>query len=193
MSSRKHLLEARFCAVGGQGLVLGTGILANAAIFHAGLYALQSPTYGSQVRGGATKVDVIIDDEEILYPHAKSVSFFMAIAESSFKKFWYDIADDAVVLLDSNLISEITPEMKANRTFIRIPVVELAKREFKNVILSNMICLGITQAVTQQVSKEHLLAAVKEKVPSKHLDKNVQAVELGIELACRELNIPALK
>ena len=182
---RKHLLEARFCAVGGQGIVLGTEIIATAAIFYEGLYALQSPTYGSQVRGGATKVDVIVDNQEVLFPKAKNINFFMAIAQSSFNKFWYNVAEDAVVLLDSNLVKP-TDDQRGDRTFFTIPVVELAKREFKNVILSNMICLGVTQEMTKIVSKENLIEAVKSKVPAKHLEKNIAALEMGIELAKKE-------
>lgn len=183
---KKHLLEARFCAVGGQGIILGTEILANAAIFYEGLYALQSPTYGSQVRGGPTKVDVLVDREEILSPQARNIGFFMAIAQSSFTKFWYNVAEDAIVLLDSNLVTGLTDEMKADRKFFRLPVVELAKKEFRNVILSNMICLGVTQEMTQIVSRDNLIEAVKSKVPPKHLEKNIAAVDMGIELARRE-------
>ena len=186
-NTKKHLLEARFCAVGGQGIVLGTEIIASAAIFHEGLYALQSPTYGSQVRGGPTKVDLIVDDKEILFPKAENVNFFMAIAQISFTKFWNHIADDAVVLLDSNLVTTMTEEMKANRTFFRLPVVEMAKKEFNQVILSNMICLGITQEITRIVKEENLIKAVREKVPPKHLEKNLAALQMGIELARKEM------
>ena len=111
-SASDHLLEARLCAVGGQGIILGSEILAHAAIFHQGLHAIQSPTYGSQVRGGPTKVDVIIDDKDILYPKARNIKFFMAIAQSSFSKFWYNVADDALVLLDSNLVTHVTEEQR---------------------------------------------------------------------------------
>lgn len=187
MSYKQHLLEARFCAVGGQGIVLGTEIMAHAAIFHEGMYAVQTPTYGSQVRGGPTKVDLIIHDQEILSAKARHIQFFMAIAQSSFNKFWYDVAEDALVLLDSNLVSNITDEQKAGRTFLRLPVVEMAKQEFKNVMLSNMICLGITLEVTKVLPKESLLKAVREKVPPKHLEKNLVALERGIELAQQEL------
>lgn len=188
MSLRKHLLEARLCAVGGQGIVLGSEILAHAAIFHEGLYAVQSPTYGSQVRGGPTKVDVIIDNEDILYPKARNVTYFMAIAQSSFNKFWYNVAEDATVLLDSNLVTDITEEQKANRRFIRLPVVEMAKSEFRNVMLSNMICLGIIQEMTGIVTLDHLLETVEVKVPPKHIEKNIQAVHRGIELARTEID-----
>ena len=186
--SKKHLLEARLCAVGGQGIVLGSEILCHAAIFHEGLYAVQSPTYGSQVRGGPTKVDIIIDKEEILYPKARNIGFFMAIAQSSFNKFWNHVADDALVLLDSNLVSSVSEEIKANRTFVHLPVVEMAKSEFNNVLLSNMICLGVIQQVTQVVTQDHLLKAVEKKVPAKHLEKNIKAVQMGAELAKTELS-----
>jgi len=187
MSHKQHLLEARFCAVGGQGIVLGTEIMAHAAIFHQGMYAVQTPTYGSQVRGGPTKVDLIIDKEEILSAKARKIQFFMAIAQSSFSKFWFDVAEDALVLLDSNLVTSITEEQKAGRTFLRLPVVEMAKQEFKNVMLSNMICLGITQEVTKVLEKDAMLQAIREKVPAKHLEKNLMAFERGIELAQKEL------
>ena len=186
--SRKHLLEARLCAVGGQGIILGSEILCHAAIFHEGLYAVQSPTYGSQVRGGATKVDIIIDKEEILYPKARNIGFFMAIAQLSFNKFWYNVADDALVLLDSNLVTKVSDDMKANRTFVHLPVVEMAKSEFNNVLLSNMICLGVIQQVTQVVTQDHLLQAVEKKVPKKHLENNIKAVKMGGELAIKELS-----
>jgi 2-oxoglutarate ferredoxin oxidoreductase subunit gamma len=184
---RQHLLEARFCAVGGQGIILGTEILANAANFYEGLYALQSPTYGSQVRGGPTKVDLIVDRSEILMPKAQNIDFFVAIAESSFKKFWNHVGDNAVVLLDSNLITSLEDSQRGTRTFCALPLVEMAKKQFNNVILSNMICLGVTQEVTQIVTKAHLLEALKERVPAKHLEKNVAAIELGVELAKKEL------
>lgn len=187
MAQKKFLLEARLCAVGGQGIVLGSEILAHAAIFNQGMYAIQTPTYGSQVRGGATKVDIIIDNEEILATRASHITFFMAIAQSSFNKFWHDVADDAVVLLDSNLVTNIREDQRGNRRFFTLPVVEMAKKEFNNVMLSNMICLGVIQEVTQVVSKESLLKAVEAKVPAKHLGINIKAVEMGIELAKKEL------
>ncbi len=178
-------LEARFCGVGGQGIVLGTTILADAAIFHEGKYAVQSPTYGSQVRGGPTKVDLIVDTKEILYPKATNINFFLAIAQVSFNRYFYDIAEDSTILVDENLVVNIPDEWikGTKRKLFTVPVMEMAKQEFNNNMLANMICLGITQEVTQVVTMEHLLQSVKKLVPSKHYEKNVAALEMGIELA----------
>lgn len=189
---RAHLLEARFCAVGGQGIVLGTEIIATAAIFYQGLYAMQCPTYGSQVRGGPTKVDLTIDDKEILSPKASNINFFMAIAQLSFNKFWKDseIADNAVILLDSNLVKStaIPDTMRKDRLFLDLPIVEMAKKEFNNVILSNMMALGVTCEMTKIITAENYLKAIQQKVPPKHLDKNIAAFNMGIELAKTHAN-----
>ena len=184
MKDCKHL-EARFCGVGGQGIVLGSTILADAAIFHEGKYAVQSPTFGSQVRGGPTKVDLIVDTEEILYPKATNINFFLAIAQSSFNKYFHNIADDCTILIDENLVIKMPEDMLQgnHRHLYKIPVMEMAKQHFNNNMLANMICLGVTQEVTQVVTLDNLLASVKKLVPAKHYEKNVLAVMMGVDLA----------
>lgn len=185
-------LEARLCGVGGQGIVLGSGILADAAIFHEGKYAVQSPTFGSQVRGGPTKVDVIIDTQDILYPKATNINFFFAIAQSSFNKYFYDIAEGCEILLDENVVRSIPEEILNNTSYniIRLPVIEMAQTKFKNTMLSNMISLGIIQEATQVIKLESLLKAVEKNVPPKHLQANFDAVHMGVEIAKqREANL----
>ena len=58
------LAELRFVGVGGQGVILAGEIL-SAAKIEAGGYGVKASTYTSQVRGGPTKVDIILSDEEI--------------------------------------------------------------------------------------------------------------------------------
>ena len=183
-------LEARLCGVGGQGIVLGSGILADAAIFYEGKYAVQSPTFGSQVRGGPTKVDVIVDTQEILYPKATHINFFFAIAQVSFNKYFYDIADGCEILLDENVVRSIPDEIlnHPNYHVTRLPVIEMAQTKFKNTMLSNMISLGIIQEVTNVVQLDSLLKAVEKNVPSKHLQANFDAVHMGVEIAKQREN-----
>jgi len=51
--------EIRLTGSGGQGLILGGIILAEAAILD-GKNAIQSQSYGPEARGGASKAEVII-------------------------------------------------------------------------------------------------------------------------------------
>ena len=61
--------QLRFTGVGGQGVLLAGEILAEAQIKTGG-YGVKAATYTSQVRGGPTKVDILLDKDEILYPYA---------------------------------------------------------------------------------------------------------------------------
>ncbi|HPW99509.1 MAG TPA: 2-oxoacid:acceptor oxidoreductase family protein, partial [Sedimentibacter sp.] len=61
---KKH--EIRLSGSGGQGVILASIILADAAI-EQGLNAIQTQSYGPEARGGASKAEVIISNEEINY------------------------------------------------------------------------------------------------------------------------------
>jgi 2-oxoglutarate ferredoxin oxidoreductase subunit gamma len=172
--------ELRFSGEGGQGVILGGAILAEAAILHEGKYAVQSPQYGSRVRGGPTKVDVIISDAPILYPRATKINFFLALAQMSFNKYAQDLADDAMLLVDANLVPNASMN---NHTIHRLPIVEIAKIELGNEVLSNSVALGAVAALTGIVSSGALWQAIAARVPNRAQDLNRRAFERGLSAA----------
>jgi 2-oxoglutarate ferredoxin oxidoreductase subunit gamma len=175
--------EARLSGEGGQGVVMGGAILAEAAILHEGRYAVQSPTYGSRVRGGPTKVDIIISNEEIIYPRATAINFFLSLAQMSYDKFCTDLTAEAIILVDQNLVPDVH---HSNHQIYRFPFVEAAKNELGHVVLSNIIALAVIVELTGAVSREALWPAIQARVPQKYLDLNRQAMERGFAVA-REL------
>lgn len=179
-SEIQNRFEARLSGEGGQGVVMGGAILAEAAILHEGRYAVQSPTYGSRVRGGPTKVDVIVSNDEIIYPRATAINFFLSLAQMAYNKFCSDLTDDAIILVDSNLVSNVT---NTNHRVHRFPFVEAAKSELGNVVLSNIIALAVMVELTGVVSGEALWQAIQARVPQKYLDLNQRAMERGFEIA----------
>ncbi len=180
-SKIQNRFEARLSGEGGQGVVMGGAILAEAAILHEGRYAIQSPMYGSRVRGGPTKVDIIISDEEIVYPRATTISFFLSLAQTAFNKFSADLADDAIILVDKYLVPNVPHNN--NRKVYRYPFVETAKSEMGNVVLSNIIAIAVVVELTGVVSHEALWQAIQARVPKKYIDLNKQAMERGFEIA----------
>ena len=56
--------QLRLSGSGGQGVITAAIILAEAAVSE-GKQAVQSQSYGPEARGGASKPEVIIDDEKI--------------------------------------------------------------------------------------------------------------------------------
>ena len=59
--------EIRLAGTGGQGAILAGILLAEAAI-RDGKNVVQSQSYGPEARGGASRAEVVISDDEIYYP-----------------------------------------------------------------------------------------------------------------------------
>ncbi len=186
----KKRIDLRFSGVGGQGVILAGAIFAEAAVLFDQKYALQSPTYTAQVRGGATKVDVVISSDVITYPQTREINFFMSLAQRSYDRFYggnnpdnrffRDLADDALVLVDSNLVPNLNnPPHK----LIQLPIIDLALREMGRTIYSNVIALGIVVGLIDVVSKEALTASVKRRAPKGTQEMNLRALDIGFNFA----------
>ena len=67
--------EIRLSGSGGQGVILASIILADAAI-EQGLNAIQTQSYGSEARG-ASKAEVIICRDEISYPKIRKANILL--------------------------------------------------------------------------------------------------------------------
>jgi|YelNatPaOPRAMG01_1025707.scaffolds.fasta_scaffold00027_24 2-oxoglutarate ferredoxin oxidoreductase subunit gamma len=177
----KHY-ELRFGGVGGQGVILAGAILAEAAVIYDGLYAVQSPTYTAQVRGGATKVDVIISDRPVIYPRATEIDFFLALAQRSYDVFHHQLKDGGIVLVDETLVTRVDED---RYRVLRVPITDLAEREIGRVVVVNAISLGLTVGITGVVSRRAIEQAVAARAPKGTVDMNLKALNLGFEQAAR--------
>lgn len=171
--------ETRFSAVGGQGVLLAGDILALAAQKYEGRYSVQSPTYTAQVRGGPTKIDVIIDDEPITYPKTTAIDFFLSLAQGSYDAFLYDMKDEAIVVIDPNLVTKWNDQYKT----YEVPVIEITKTQVGKIVMSSVLSLGVMVELTQIVQKESIEKALLEKAPKGTEELNLKALHLGFEQA----------
>ena len=73
-----------FAGSGGQGIITAAIILAEAAVLYEGLNAVQSQSYGPEARGGASRSEVIISDEDIDYPKAVNIDLLLALTDEAF-------------------------------------------------------------------------------------------------------------
>src|SRR5512136_1035390 len=102
--------EIRLAGSGGQGLVLGGLILAEAAAVFEGRNATQSQSYGPESRGGASKSEVIISDQEIDYPKATHINLLLLMTEVAAEKYLKDCPETALVVADADLVPVAIPE-----------------------------------------------------------------------------------
>lgn len=175
--------ELRFTGVGGQGVLLAGEILAESRI-RAGGYGIQASTYTSQVRGGPTKVDILLDSKEILYPYANEghIDFMLSTAQVSYDQFKNGVKEGGVIVVEPNLVIPSDDDRKRFKIY-EIPIITIAKEEVGNVVTQSVVALGVTVAFTQCVDRNLVYETMIAKVPAKVIELNKKAFELGEKYA----------
>lgn len=171
--------EIRLAGSGGQGLVLGGVILAEAAILE-GKNACQSQSYGPESRGGASKSEVIISDEEIDYPKATRVDLLLCMTEAAADKYVKEAPETCLIIADSDLVPG---EIPAKYRQVKAPITRLAKETVGREFVANIVALGLISELTGIVSSESLEKAVLARVPKGTEELNKKAIRAGQEAA----------
>ena len=180
--------QLRFSGVGGQGVLLAGEILAEAKI-ESGGYGIKAASYTSQVRGGPTKVDILLDEEPILYPYATegSIDFMLSTAQMGFDLFKSGIKDGGIIVIDSNLV-KASEQDREKYKIIEIPIISIAKNEIGNVVTQSVVALGVSVEFSGCMDRELVFSVMQKKVPSKVLELNKRAFEIGEEYARKAKN-----
>jgi 2-oxoglutarate ferredoxin oxidoreductase subunit gamma len=171
--------EVRLSGAGGQGLVLGGVILAEAVSLFEGINAVQSQSYGPEARGGASKSEVIISSEEIDYPKATAIDLLLSLTQEACEKYSVDLKEGGILLADSRMVTEL-PE--GNYEVYHLPIIDTAKEKVGKVFVANIVALGAMARLIDEVSLESVEKAVLRRVPKGTEDLNRRALELGYEL-----------
>ncbi|HLP57850.1 MAG TPA: 2-oxoacid:acceptor oxidoreductase family protein [Candidatus Deferrimicrobium sp.] len=172
--------EIRYAAIGGQGIVTAGALLVDIAVEMENKYALESPTYTATVRGGPTKVDVIISDQRIIFPQASAIDFFVCTAQKPYDLYKNRIKDDAIVILDSNLVKEVGDTR--NWKVYKVPLLNETKKSVGNIVLTSVVTLAMTQKLTNIIDYQNMMKFVKEWAPQDFLEQNIRAIEVGRSL-----------
>ncbi|HHH19241.1 MAG TPA: 2-oxoglutarate:acceptor oxidoreductase [Campylobacterales bacterium] len=173
----------RFTGVGGQGVLLAGEIFAAAKIKLGG-YGLKTATYTSQVRGGATVVDITLDDDEIFYPYANDgeIDFMLSVAQVSYDLFKDGVTPGGTIVIDPALITP-TEEDKKKWNIVEIPIITIAKEEVGLVLTQSVVALAIANNYMSAIDDETLKEVMLSKVPKKVHEANLKAFELGNKYA----------
>lgn len=172
-------VELRLSGSGGQGLLLAGIILSEAAIGE-GKNAIQTQSYGPEARGGASKAEVIISDEDIDFPKVTAPNVVLALTQIAADKYVESIREDGIVIIDSRI--ELPEGLKAGK-IVSVPILDTATEKVGRSIVANIVAIGVIAAATQVVSKEAVEAAVLKRVPKGTEELNKKALEEGYLLA----------
>jgi 2-oxoglutarate ferredoxin oxidoreductase subunit gamma len=169
--------EIRLSGSGGQGLVLGGVILAEALGVYEGKNVTQTQSYGPEARGGASRSDVVVSDGEIYYPKATELDLLLCLTQESCDQYFAHLKDDGILIVDSDKVRQI-PTTKA----YALPFIKSAKEIVGTPVVANVISIAAVAGITKICSKQAILNAVLARAPRGTEEKNRQACELGYEL-----------
>ena len=172
--------EIRLSGSGGQGLILMGIILAEAIGIYDGKYVAQTQSYGPEARGGSSKSEVIVSDEEIDYPKAMKPDLLLAMNQKSCDEFYPDLKPDGLLIVDSTFVTQI-PTSKA----FQIPFTGIARERFKREVVANIVALGALSQLSPIVSAKAVESAVLARVPKGTEKLNRDALRAGMNAAKR--------
>ncbi len=173
--------EIRMTGSGGQGVIMGTIILAEAA-FEDGKQVVQCQAYGPEARGGSSKAETIISDEKITYTKVLQPDLLLSLTQVSLNKYIGCLKPNGIVVADSEITVPEDVE-KAHKVY-KLPILEGATEVIKNHMSANIISVGVVNELMQVASWEAVEAAVLNHVPKGTEESNLNALHYGAKLAC---------
>jgi 2-oxoglutarate ferredoxin oxidoreductase subunit gamma len=174
----KH--EIRLSGLGGQGLVLAGRILGEAATIHERLYAVQKQSYGPEARGGASRSDVIIAEQEVDFPYIYESDMLLSMSQEAYDKYVGQLRPEGILIVDA-LFVRAESNTRPGR-FYSLDFTRLARNQLNNGVVANMIALGAVASLLGVVSRDSILKVIEKRVPSRFIDVNTQALDLGFSL-----------
>lgn len=172
--------EIRLAGSGGQGLVLGGVILAEAAALYDGKNAVQSQSYGPESRGGASKSEVVLSDSEIDYPKTTHINLLLLFTEAAADKYLKECPETALVVADADLVpNEIPSKFRS----VKAPITRIAREQVGKEFVANIVAVALLRELTGMVTEEALEKAVLSRVPKGTEEMNKKALALGKQAA----------
>jgi len=176
---KRDRIALQFCGFGGQGLVLSAAVLGTGAV-GAGMYAVQTQSYGSEARGGECQAELILSREPISSPTVAEVDVLIAMSQTALAKYLLRLRAGGVLVIDPMFVER---PQRDDIQVIEVPVTQIAADEIGQQITANMLMLGFLAEATSLISEEELAKAIERAVPSRFLAANLKAAERGKRLA----------
>jgi 2-oxoglutarate ferredoxin oxidoreductase subunit gamma len=167
--------EIRFAGVGGQGNLLAGEWVALSA-HSMGMHAVQSPIYTAQVRGGPTSADILLSEQEIIFPRLSEIDFFLCLAQGAWDVFAQDLKPDAMIVMDPNQVQRITP---GPQKVYRIPIIQITKQAVGKMVYTSAVSLGIFCRLLPVIPKHVMLETIEQNAPHGTVESNLIAFTAG--------------
>jgi len=140
---------------------------------------VQTQSYGPEARGGATKSELVIDDEEVDYPKVQEPDVFVAMSRAAYLEYIDGLKDDGILIIDEDLV-EVEGDLPDGIKIYKIPATRIADIDVGVKQSTNVVMLGALTAITGVVSLEGLKQQIIDRWP-RFKETNLKALELGVK------------
>jgi 2-oxoglutarate ferredoxin oxidoreductase subunit gamma len=166
---------------GGQGLVFIGALLGEAAVLD-GKQASQMASYTIASRGGFTKAEVVVSNEEITFPGVTEPDLVLALSSEALARYQGSLSTRSILVYDSCLNGVRENDSKSVPLPFSKAVHDAAKKGDR--ISLNLVALGAIQGLLNIVSPQALQKALLERFPLEEVvNLSLKAFQIGIDLA----------
>ena len=171
--------EVRIGGFGGQGVVTMAVVAGETASLYDRKFVVQTQSYGPEARGGASKSEIVISDEEIDFPKVQAPDVFVVLSRAAYLEYVNGLKDDGILIIDEDLV-KIESDIPKTMKVYKIPATRIADKEVGSKQATNVVMLGAFAVITKVLSIEGLKARIEEKWP-RFVKSNMLALELGMK------------
>ncbi len=171
--------EVRIGGFGGQGVVTMAVVAGETASLYDKKFVVQTQSYGPEARGGASKSELVISDEEVDFPKVQAPDVFVVLSRAAYLEYVAGLKDDGILIVDEDLV-QIESDVPKTMKVYKIPATRIADREVGSKQATNVVMLGAFAVITKILSIEGLKARIEEKWPG-FVKTNMLALELGMK------------
>jgi 2-oxoglutarate ferredoxin oxidoreductase subunit gamma len=170
--------EIKIGGFGGQGVILSGMIIGKAAALYDKKDATLTQAFGPEARGSACSAQVIVSDDQILYPYVTRPDIMVTLSQDAYAKFGPELKEDGVLIIEQDLVQP--KNVPATMKVFGVPATRIAEELGRKMVL-NIVLVGFFTAVTRLVGYEAMKQAVKTSVPAGTEELNLKAFERGYQ------------
>jgi len=169
-----------FSGSGGQGIISMGILLAEAAVLHDGLMAVQTQSYGPEARGGATRCDVVISSGPVYFPKVIQPNILIALTQEACSKYLSLLRPGGLFISDPRYV---TTGRRVDARHMELPMYETLMERVGKPQAFNICVLGAVNRVTKLVRMSSLEKVLESHFAPAFHEANRIALHLGDELA----------
>ena len=173
MKKNTEILIAGF---GGQGIILSGYIIGKAAAIFDNRFSTLIQSFGPEARGSSCSAQLLISDNQILYPYLVQPEISIILSKDAFEKFGGELKTGGTMLIEKDLVK---PEkVSKDINVYAVPATRLAEEMGRKIVM-NIITVGFFCATTGITSYEATKKAVETSVPPGTEEINLKAFDAG--------------